>query len=114
MARPKKGEEAHPKKALSEKIRRASALGVPQDDMCKLFKIGKDSLHKYYREDLDIGTTAVTMGVGGKIIEAALKGEQWACALYATRRMGWKEGIDLSGGLTVTIKSYSEQPAGGS
>jgi hypothetical protein len=41
--------------------------------------------------------------VGGKIFEAAKRGESWACSLWAARRMGWKESNDLnvSGALDI-------------
>lgn len=64
-----------------------------------------DTLHKYYKDDLDLGAAKAGAVVGGKIFEAAKRGEQWACTLWAARRMGWKEqnNIDLTGTITVNV-----------
>ena len=45
--------------------------------------------------------------VGGKIFEAAKRGESWAGSLWAARRMGWKEttATELSGPNGAPIES---------
>jgi hypothetical protein len=90
MARPKKGEE-HPKKELGEKIRNAKAIGLTHEEIARALRIGTDTLHAHYQDELDAGKATVDLAIGGKIIGAALNGEQWAASLYAARRMGWKD-----------------------
>jgi len=90
MSRPKKGME-HPREDLADKIKLMVAIGIPQDQICGILKMSKETLNKTYRDDLDYGANTANTVVGGKIFEAAKRGEQWACTLWAARRMGWKE-----------------------
>lgn len=90
MARPKRGEE-HPREEYRDRIKLMVAIGIPQDHIASLLKMGKATLHEAYREELEVGASSANAVVGGKIFEAAKRGEQWACTLWAVRRMGWKE-----------------------
>lgn len=90
MSRPKKGME-HPREDLADKIKIMVAIGIPQDQICGILKISKETLSVTYRDSIDYGANTANTVVGGKIFEAAKRGEQWACTLWAARRMGWKE-----------------------
>ena len=90
MARPKKGEE-HPREGYAERIHLLVAIGTPHAHIARILGIGLDTLHNHYKDDLELGATRKHLVVGGKIFEAAKRGEQWACTLWAARRMGWKE-----------------------
>jgi len=90
MARPKRGEE-HPREEYRDKIKLMVAIGIPKDHIASLLKMSKETLYKSYSEELDTGASSANAVVGGKIFEAAKRGEQWACTLWAVRRMGWKE-----------------------
>lgn len=90
MSRPKKGQE-HPREEYRDKIRLMVAIGIPKDHIAGLLKMSKDTLYKAYTEELETGASSANAVVGGKIFEAAKRGEQWACTLWAVRRMGWKE-----------------------
>lgn len=90
MARPKKGEE-HPRPELANQIGLLVAIGTPHEQIARMLRIGLDTMHKHYRDDIDLGAARAGAVVGGKIFEAAKRGEHWACALWAARRMGWKE-----------------------
>lgn len=98
MSRPKKGHE-HPREELRNKIKLMAAIGIPHAQMAGVLKMGLDTLHNFYRDDLDYGASEANTIVGGKIFEAAKKGESWACTLWAARRLGWKETItqEISG-----------------
>lgn len=98
MSRPKKGQE-HPREALRDQIKLMAAIGIPHSQMAGVLKISLETLHRCYRDDLDYGASTANTVVGGKIFEAAKKGESWACSLWAARRMGWKETItqEISG-----------------
>ena len=98
MSRPKKGME-HPREDLADKIKIMVAIGIPQDQICGILKISKETLSVTYRDSIDYGANTANTVVGGKIFEAAKRGEQWACTLWAARRMGWKEttATELSG-----------------
>jgi hypothetical protein len=90
MPRPKKGQE-HPRPELGDRIGLLVAIGTTHEHIARILGIGLDTLHKHYKDDLDLGASKAGAVVGGKIFEAAKKGEQWACTLWAARRMGWKE-----------------------
>jgi len=90
MARPKKGQE-HPRPRVAEEIGQMAAIGIPHNHMARILGISTETMHKYYKDDLDLGADKAGVVVGGKIFEAAKKGEPWACTLWAVRRMGWKE-----------------------
>jgi len=90
MARPKKGKE-HPRPEIARDIQLLVAIGVQQERIGRLLKMSKETMHKHYSDELELGSDAANFVVGGKIFEAAKRGEQWACTLWAVRRMGWKE-----------------------
>ena len=90
MPRPKKGEE-HPREDLADKIKLMVAIGIPQEQIAGILKMSKETLSVTYRDSIDYGANTANTVVGGKIFEAAKRGEQWACTLWAARRMGWKE-----------------------
>jgi hypothetical protein len=103
MSRPKKGQE-HPRAELHAKIKIMAAVGIPHAQIAGVLKMGLDTLHNHYRDDLDYGATEANTVVGGKIFEAAKRGESWACSLWASKRMGWRDTTDLNinGSLTIT------------
>lgn len=90
MPRPKKGQE-HPRKELANQIGLLVAIGTPQEQIAKMLKMSKETLHKHYADEMELGSAKAGAVVGGKIFEAAKRGESWACTLWAARRMGWKE-----------------------
>lgn len=90
MGRPKKGQE-HPHEDKRPTIQMHSAIGTPTDHIARILGMTPQTLHKHYQDDLDLGASKAGAVVGGKIFEAAKRGEQWACTLWAARRMGWKD-----------------------
>lgn len=106
MSRPKKGEE-HPREDLADKIKLMVAIGIPQEQIAGILKMSKETLSVTYRDSIDYGANTANTVVGGKIFEAAKRGEQWACTLWAARRMGWKEttATEVSGPNGAPIES---------
>lgn len=114
MSRPKKGQE-HPREDLHPKIKIMAAIGIPHAQIAGVLKMGLDTLYNHYKDDLDYGATEANTVVGGKIFEAAKRGESWACSLWAARRMGWKESqdVNLTGEMKVTFQTvYDAGPKG--
>jgi hypothetical protein len=68
-----------------------AAIGTTHDHIARICDMSTATLHKHYKDDLDLGGSKAGAVVGGKIFEAAKRGESWACNLWAARRMGWKE-----------------------
>lgn len=106
MGRPRKGEE-HPRPEFAKRIRTMVAVGISHADIARVLKMSTDTLHKHYKDDLDVGAAAAHEVVGGKIFSAAANGEPWAASLWAARRMGWKEtsAQEISGGLSISVNT---------
>jgi len=102
MSRPKKGME-HPREDLADKIKIMVAIGIPQAQIAGILKISLETLSVTYRDAIEYGANTANTVVGGKIFEAAKRGEQWACTLWAARRMGWKESQDVNVNGTLEI-----------
>jgi hypothetical protein len=81
----------HPHQDKADQIKLMAAIGIPHAQIAGVLKIGLDTLHNHYKDELDYGASTANTVVGGKIFEAAKRGESWACSLWAARRMGWKE-----------------------
>jgi len=90
MPRPKKGQE-HPHEGMGDRISLLAAIGTTHDHIARICDMSTATLHKHYKDALELGGSKAGAVVGGKIFEAAKRGEQWACTLWAARRMGWKE-----------------------
>lgn len=112
MSRPKKGQE-HPREELRNQIKLMAAIGIPHAQMAGVLKIGLDTLHNHYKDDLEYGASSANTVVGGKIFEAAKRGESWACSLWATKRMGWKDetNLNINGEMKVVFQTvYDARP----
>lgn len=96
MPRPKKGEE-HPREEIAKQVALFVSIGTTHAHIARMLRIGLDTLHTHYKDELELGMSQTGVVVGGKIFEAAKRGEQWACTLWAARRMGWKETTKLEG-----------------
>ena len=89
----RKGQE-HPRKEVSDQVRLMAAIGIPTRQIAGKLFIGMDTLYNHYKHELDYGAVDAAVTVGGKIFERAKEGEHWACALWASRKMGpygWAE-----------------------
>ena len=96
MPRPKKGQE-HPREGMSDRIAMLAAIGTTHDQIARICNMSTATLHKHYKDDLELGAAKTGAVVGGKIFEAAKRGEQWACMFWAARRMGWKDATRVEG-----------------
>jgi hypothetical protein len=86
----------HPDKKIAERIGLMVAIGIPRAQIARLESMSLETMYENYNDELELGDAKAAHVVGGKIFEAARKGEQWACTLWAARRMGWKESSDLN------------------
>jgi hypothetical protein len=69
------------------------SVGIPHEGIALCIRDGIDdkTLRKYFRKELDTAAIVAHAKVGGTIFNAAIKGQAWACSLYARTKMGWKE-----------------------
>ena len=72
-------------------VERAVGLGITQERIAAMLGISKVTLEKHFRAELDRGMVSVEFQVGNSLVDQALKGNVNACALYLSRRAGWKE-----------------------
>ena len=87
MAKPRK----HPEQNIAERIGLMVAIGIPRVQIARLESMSLETMYENYKDELELGDAKAAHVVGGKIFQAAQRGESWACTLWAARRMGWKE-----------------------
>lgn len=97
MARPKKGEE-HPREKLRPVIMALAGHGMPHADIASTLGVGTDTLHKFYKDELDGGALKLKTLALSKYTEAMQGGEQWALKLFLSSRMGISDKLQLEGG----------------
>lgn len=80
-----------------------SAVGLPQADIARLMGITLPTLHKYYREELDLGMAKANAQVAKTLFKEAIKGNMTACIFWMKARAGWREKqeIVVSGSLQL-------------
>lgn len=97
MARPKK-EDQHPRDKLRPVIAALAGHGLPHKDIADTLKIGTDTLHKHYKDELEGGALKLKTLALSKYTEAMQTGEQWALKLFLSSRMGISDKLQLEGG----------------
>lgn len=86
--------------------RTLSGLGVPQDDIGVLLEITKPTLHKYYRNDLDVGLAEANAKVAETLFNQALNGNTAAAIFWAKARMGWSEKTIVEVGVSDPLLAH--------
>jgi hypothetical protein len=80
--------------------------GVPVLQISKVVGIGKVTLEKYYRREIDIGHVQANAKVAESLFQNAVKHNNVAAQIFWCKtRMGWKETMVLepgSGGIAGT------------
>ena len=94
-------EPKHPDPQKAEDIKVMVACGFEHARIARILKISTSTMHKYYKDELELGGDMANFEIGGTIFQAAKRGEKWACALWAARRMNWSETIEHKGTLNV-------------
>ncbi len=110
MPRPRRGEE-HPREEVARQIALLTAIGTPHGHVAALLRMSLDTIYKHYQRELDLGAAECAAVVGGKIFEAAKRGEQWACTLWAVRRMKWRESSALDENAEKILAAQQETAA---
>ena len=75
-----------------------SGFGIPQEGICQLVKdsngkpISRETLNKYFREDLDRGTHEANTKVAGALFKAAVEQNNVGAMIFWLKtRARWKE-----------------------
>ena len=82
-------------------------VGIPADDIARSIGISADTLRKYYREELDNGTTKANAAVAQSLYKKALgegTGAVAAAIFWLKTRAGWRETVHLEHGGQVVVE----------
>ena len=81
-----------------EMVRMHVAVGLPHDDIARIVinpstgkGIGRATLDKYFREELDTGSAKANADVGGKLYTMAMEGNLGAIIFWLKTRAGYRE-----------------------
>ena len=69
--------------------------GVKQDDQAKALRIGKNTLTRHFREELDLGKITTTANVAGALYRNAMDGNVSAQIFWMKSQGGWREADRL-------------------
>lgn len=71
-----------------------SGLGIPQEQIAKIIGISVPTLHKHFRDDLDVGKIRANRAVAANLFKIATgdgKAAVTAGTFWARTQMRWKE-----------------------
>lgn len=92
----KRGPAPHePTKAQRQKALTMTMAGIPQTDIARTLGISKPTLHKHYREQLDIGMDEANAMVAGTLYNLCIKGNLGAIVWWEKTRRGFKDKLEL-------------------
>ena len=84
-----------------------SGIGIPQEQIALIIGVGKPALHKYYREELDLGLAEANVKVASSLFNQAIGGNITAAIFWAKVRLGWRE-VNIT---EVTHRYVARMPA---
>lgn len=89
----KRGQPPHkPTDENHQKVRKYSALGIPQESIAKQLKICVETLHKYYDDDIFMGQIDANASVAGSLFNNATKNNNVTAQIFWLKsRAKWKE-----------------------
>lgn len=86
------GRRAHqPDPALRRQVEAMAAYGIPEPDISRVVGIDPKTLRKYYRDELDLGTTKANAQVAGFLFNSAKNGNVTAQIFWLKTRARWHE-----------------------
>jgi hypothetical protein len=68
-----------------------AAYGIPEPDIARVVGIDPKTLRKYYRDELDMGSTKANAQVAGFLFNSARNGNVTAQIFWLKTRARWKE-----------------------
>src|SRR5262245_15463218 len=86
------GRRAHkPDPAKRRQVEAMAAYGIPEVDIGRVLGIDAKTLRKYYREELDLGSTKACAQIAGFLFNAAKNGNVTAAIFWLKTRARWRE-----------------------
>jgi hypothetical protein len=92
-------------------VRAMAGFGVPQEEIATFLDIDPKTLRKYFRAELDRGSTEATTKVAQSLFRMATEGNNVAAAIFWMKaRAGWSERTRVEHGLAGPISVISGVP----
>jgi len=89
IIRPIKDTRQHPDPAVAQTVANMVFAGMSQETIARVLKMGLDTLHKYYKHEVEHGQTAMVSNIAGSLAQRALSGSDTAAIfLLKTRGKG--------------------------
>ena len=85
------GKKAKWNKETAADVRILALAGVPYAEIARLVGLGKNTLPKIYRAELDAGGSRATANVAASLYQNAMKGNVVAQIFWLKTRGGWTE-----------------------
>jgi hypothetical protein len=102
MTTPAKRKAGRPKhevtEAMTRQIEMLSGIGVPVDQIGRVVGIDKKTIHRHYRDALDIGQAKATSKIAKRLFDIATgesKEALTACIFWLKCRGGWKPPAEM-------------------
>lgn len=106
---PERDGRQHPDPATAQTVANMVFCGQTQDTICRVLKMGMDTLYKHYKHELETGQYAMVQKIAGSLAQRALAGSDTAAIfLLKTRGAGKfteRQNVELSGSVEVTHKA---------
>ena len=101
------GRKAHqPTDGTRSQVRTFAAVGVTQQQLCKVMGIGEETFRKYYQDDFETAKIQAVANVAGSLYKRATEGKDLAAAIfYLKSQGGWRETpqVEQAGILNIHI-----------
>jgi hypothetical protein len=88
-----------PDDKMRQQVLALAGFGMTHDQIAKVMDLSDETLRKYYRNELDIGTTKLNAQVAQNLFKIATgkdKGAVTAAIFWLKTRARWTERIDIS------------------
>jgi hypothetical protein len=89
-------------------VQMMAGCGIPQMQIAPLVRISDETLRKYYRRELDLGSIEANAKVAEALFRQAIGGNTAAAIWWTKCRMGWRErtGAEHSGSLSLSVPEW--------
>lgn len=74
-----------------EQVQMLATIGTPHETIAKVLEINRETLTKYYRNELDLSKAKADARVALSLYQNAINGNVAAQIFWCKTRLGWKE-----------------------
>lgn len=91
-----RGVKYEPTQKDRELVESLAGIGITHQMICNVIGIKKrDTLDKYYREELDRGKAKACAKVAKKLFDKCMEGDTASILFWCKTQMGWREKNDI-------------------